>query len=53
MQPQLYEMQIHATGEVRDAEGNLIAVDPVTGTAVVTEQQARDIIAALENGDQS
>jgi len=47
----LYEMGISASGEVRDAAGNLISVDPVTGTAVVTETQARDILAALENGE--
>lgn len=48
---QLYEMSIKASGEVRDADGNVISVDPVTGTAVVTEQQARDILAAIENGE--
>ncbi|MGZ4542070.1 MAG: hypothetical protein ACXVXI_02865 [Mycobacteriaceae bacterium] len=48
--PQLYEMRIQASGEVRDAAGNLISVNPVTGTAVVTEEQAREILASLENG---
>ena len=47
----LYEMRIEASGEVRDAEGNLLNVDPLTGTAVVTEQQARDIIAAIQAHD--
>lgn len=48
----LYQMTFTASGEVRDKDGNLINVDPVTGTAVVTEEQARDILAALENGEQ-
>ena len=51
MGQQLYELRIEASGEVRDADGNLISVDPVTGTAVVTEDQARAIVAALENGE--
>jgi hypothetical protein len=46
----LYEMRIQATGEVRDAAGNLISVNPTTGVAVVTETQAREIIAATQNG---
>jgi len=51
--PQMFELKIEASGEVRDAEGNLISVDPITGTAVVTAEQARAIISAITEGDPS
>ena len=44
---QLYELKIIASGEVRDADGNLISADPVTGTAIVTEDQAKAILEQL------
>lgn len=40
---QLYELKIIATGEVRDADGNLISSEPVEATVLVTEEQARQI----------
>lgn len=47
---QLYELKITASGEVRDADGNLIESDiPVTSTVYVTEAEAR---AILEGNDQ-
>lgn len=41
---QLYELRITATGEVRDADGNLIEQRPVEATAVVTAEQAAALI---------
>lgn len=41
---QLFELKIVATGEVRDADGNLIETRPVEATAVVTEAQARALL---------
>lgn len=38
---QLYEMKITATGEVRDAAGNLLSSEPVEATAVLTEAEVR------------
>lgn len=37
---QMYEVQIKAAGEVRDAEGNLISSEPVEATLTVTEDEA-------------
>jgi hypothetical protein len=45
---QLYEMTVRATGEVRDADGNLISTEPIETTTVVTEEQMR----SLTQGDQ-
>lgn len=36
---QLYELRIIATGEVRDADGNLVEQVPIEATQVVTEAQ--------------
>ncbi len=44
MGSQLYELRITATGEVRDAEGNLIESRPVEAVATVTEEQALTIL---------
>jgi hypothetical protein len=41
---QLYELRITATGEVRDADGNLISQEPVETTVTVTEEQARQLM---------
>jgi hypothetical protein len=46
---QLYRLEIKATGEVRDKDGNLISVNPITGEAVVTEAQALDIIERTQS----
>ena len=44
--PQDYRLVIRAEGEVRDADGNLIG--SVEGQTVVTEEQAKQILEALE-----
>lgn len=38
-----YEVLIQATGEVRDAEGNLVDTVPIETTMVVTEEEAREM----------
>lgn len=45
----LYEVTITATGEVRDADGNLISSQPIEATAILTEEQ----VQALTQGDPS
>jgi len=40
---QMYEVVIRATGEVRDADGNLISSEPVEATLTVTESEARHL----------
>jgi hypothetical protein len=40
---QMYEINITAMGEVRDAEGNLISSEPVEATMVVNEEEMRAI----------
>ena len=37
---QLYRLEIIATGEVRDADGNLVSQPEATTTIEVTEQEA-------------
>ena len=49
MTGQLYEVVITGTGEVRDADGNLISSEPVSSTIVVDEATAR----ALLEGEQT
>lgn len=44
---QRYEVKVTASGEVRDADGNLISSEPVEATFVVDEQQLR----ALTEGE--
>ena len=41
---QLYQLVIEATGEVRDADGNLISSQPVTAERLVTEAEALAIL---------
>jgi hypothetical protein len=38
---QLYELRIVASGEVRDADGNLIPSEPIETTVVLTEEEAQ------------
>jgi hypothetical protein len=40
-----------ATAEVRDKDGNLISSTPVETSALVTEQEAAELISALNKGD--
>ena len=49
MTEQMFEIKITATGEVRDAEGNLISSEPVEATLVVSESELR----ALTEGESS
>lgn len=49
MSTQMFEVTIVATGEVRDAEGNLVSQQPIEAKAVITEEQAR---ALVEGQDQ-
>lgn len=46
---QMYELKITATGEVRDADGNLISAEPIEATIVVTEEE----MLTLTQGDQT
>lgn len=43
MAGQLYELAIAATGEVRDAEGNLVSSEPLTSKITVTEAQLKEL----------
>jgi hypothetical protein len=45
----LYELRIVASGEVRDADGNLISTEPIEATAVLTEEEAAALIAQQED----
>lgn len=40
----MYEVVIQATGEVRDADGNLISSEPVEARLTVTEEEARALL---------
>jgi hypothetical protein len=46
---QLYELRIKATGEVRDADGNLVEQIPVDKTVVLTEDQVRSLTQQEES----
>jgi hypothetical protein len=46
---QMFEMKITATGEVRDADGNLLSSEPIETTQLVTEEQARAIIEGAQS----
>jgi hypothetical protein len=46
---QLYELVVQASGEVRDADGNLISSEPVEAKTVITHEQ----MLALIEGDKS
>jgi hypothetical protein len=45
---QMYEVTIVATGEVRDADGNLVSAEPIEAKAVITEKQARALVEGQE-----
>lgn len=45
---QLYELRIVATGEVRDADGNLVEQRPVEASAVLTEDQAAALVVSQQ-----
>jgi hypothetical protein len=49
MNGQKFEVRINATGEVRDAEGNLISSEPVEATLTLTADELR----TLMNGEGS
>ena len=52
MTQQLFEITLSATGEVRDADGNLLNQVPVTQTIVVTEDELAAMeAAAAEEGE--
>ena len=40
---QMFQMVVTATGEVRDADGNLISSTPIESVVELTEQQVRDL----------
>lgn len=44
---QMYEVTLHAIGEVRDADGNLISAEPITSTMQVTAEE----LAAFNEGE--
>ena len=46
---QLYELAITASGEVRDADGNLISSEPVEARMTVTAEQLAEL--GLTPGD--
>jgi hypothetical protein len=45
---QLYQMTFTATGEVRDADGNLVENVPIETTRVVTAEEAAEILGHSE-----
>ena len=47
MGEQLFAITLNATGEVRDADGNLVSSDPITATLTATAEQ----VAALTQGE--
>jgi len=46
---QRYELRIQATGEVRDAAGNLVEQIPVDQTVELTEDQVRSLTQQEES----
>ena len=42
---QIFELKIEASGEVRDAAGNLIETVPIEQTLQVTEDEMRELLA--------
>lgn len=44
----LYELKIVATGEVRDADGNLVENVPIEQTVTVTEEQLKAMAEAAK-----
>lgn len=51
MTQQLFEITLTATGEVRDADGNLISQVPISQTVMVTEAELAAMEAAAEEGE--
>jgi hypothetical protein len=45
---QLFELRIVASGEVRDADGNLLNAEPIEATAVLTEEEVVALIKQEE-----
>lgn len=43
---QLYQIKVTATGEVRDADGNLVSSSPVESTMTVTEDELNTMFGA-------
>lgn len=41
-----YEIKLEASGEVRDADGNLVSTHPVEGTTTITQEQLDKLAAA-------
>jgi hypothetical protein len=41
MSTQMFEVKVTATGEVRDAEGNLVSSEPVEAVLHLTAEQVR------------
>lgn len=50
---QMFQLRIAATAEIRDADGNLVGTEPVEATMTVTEDEARRIQAAINEGEPS
>lgn len=50
---QRYELAITATGEVRDAEGNLISSTPVESKITVTESELHELGLEPPEGDKA
>lgn len=49
MTQQMYQITVTATGEVRDADGNLISAEPVEATMEVTADQLAEL--GLDTGE--
>lgn len=47
---ELYELKITASGEVRDAEGNLIEQVPIEQTVTLTADQLNELFKEQEEG---
>lgn len=48
----LFELRITATGEVRDADGNLLNQVPIESVQVVTAEEAERILSGIQPVDQ-
>lgn len=44
----MYELKVHATGEVRDGDGNLLNTVPVESTQIVDAETARRLMEESE-----
>ena len=49
--PDMYEVRVTATGEVRDADGNLISSAPVETTLTLTEAELSALINPIPQED--